>query len=228
MGFRLRFIIGLILIAVSLHFTAKTLRGLLTIFISQAQHIEVQHAPQTENHSLFSQILGRSKDYSLHVKKFVAAKKTKVPAASTSEMPPEPVPSGPVILEIIDEEPPPPLSNPFLEEENSARLEQQLAQQRADHAQLTQEVQALFGLEAQQKVIEALTQHEHTSYKNAQTCRSIEKCIKRQKEIDQKAQNRLNRIFEKYKDSFNYKSKSGSKEWNEFYWRVNNFRRAKD
>ena len=247
---RLNFILVLIILAVSLHIFATTARNMLMMADGIVPKKRTNFTAIEQQQSLFTQFFSHSRsrfsaltsttnnkssEKSFDKKGFFSRPKVSLspdqqkPATeSTLKQPFQPQSSGPVLLEIIDEEPPPPLNNPFLGEEISAQLTKQLARQRDDNAQLAQDVQALFGNKAQQEVIAALTQNEHASYQNASTCRNVEQYTRRQEKIDQKTQTQLNRIFETHKDSFNYKSKSGSKAWNAFYLRVNNFRRARD
>ena len=221
MSLRWQIIIGLIILAVSLHFMSKTLRGALTLLRPEQAAASVQHrAPSS---SLFTQ-------WSKQAKRLFARRKkiTAHPALPTFYGMPQVTQTGPAVLQVIPEEPPPPLTNPALSPQTRAQLQAQLARQRASNTALTQEVGALFGTAAQRQVIVTLTAAEKESWQNAQTCADDTQYQTRQQQIDARTQTTLTRIFEQHKSSFNYKAHSGNAEWNAFYRRLNSFRRAQD
>ena len=223
----LRFIIGLILIGVSLHFFAKTMRGVLSMITPLPQQTAPVVKRPTQS-SLFTLFLRQVKSTvkrtkKLHVSKF------EVPSIPSLPLTPvKPRPQGPVFMYILNEEPPQPVTNPALNEQEQAVLTDRLAKKRAEHAQLAQDVFALFGAQAAREVITVLTVSEGATYKDATTCKNFKQCLKNQGRLEDQKQARLTRIFERHKGSFNYKAKSGSADWNSFYQRVNNFRRAEN
>ena len=159
----------------------------------------------------------------LHVSKF------EVPSIPSLPLTPiKPQSQGPVFMYILNEEPPQPVINPALNEQEQEALTNRLAKKRAEHAQLAQDVFALFGAQAARETIGILTASENIAYKDATTCKNFKKCLQNQERLEDNKQARLNHIFEKHKSSFNYKAKSGSADWNSFYQRVNNFRRAEN
>ncbi len=224
--YRLRFIVGLILLAVSLLFTAKVFRGVLTMI--QPQQAQIATAPsyrhQTEK-NLFRTMWAK-----LSAKKQHTIQKDTPQAASLSyprhlTQSPD---KEPPFFQLIKEDPAVTLKNPQLSETENILLTQFLAEQRETNAQLATDVEALFPPVAFGQTVRTLTKAENLSYRNAQTCTSIQQFSNRQNEIDQQTDKQLTHIFEQYKKSFNYKSKIGPSDWKNFYQGVNNFRKAQN
>lgn len=133
--------------------------------------------------------------------------------------------TGPSFMYIIPEDPAT-LTNPKLSAPDIDFLTKLLAKKRSDNALLAQEVGALFGPQAEKQAIVLLTTSENDSFQNASTCPTLKQCLSREKQINRQTQIHLNQLFKTHKHSFNYKAKSGSSDWNSFYKRVNDFRRA--
>lgn len=227
-GFYFKFILGLILVAIFLHFFARTTRGILTL-INGTQAAQTHPQPISESQSrlsLFTQLFQQAK------RTFSRAKT--LPQKTTRRVL-SPLQTGlikinqaqPSFMYIIPEEPPV-LLNPNLNEQDLASLTNLLAKKRAENTALAHEIGALFGQQAEHQAIVILTTAENNSYQNASTCRDLKQYLRRQKRINAQVHSQLNHLFEIHKHSFNYKAHSGSSDWNLFYQRVNDFRRAGD
>lgn len=226
--YRVRFIIAIIILAVALHFTAKTLRGVLEM-LSLQPTVAASSAsiPNVQSPSLFKEFLKQFKRIrSASVK---SKDSEKVLLVQVFPSPAAPVSSNTKpLLQIVNEDNKEPFSNQNLTEEISTQLEHQFEKQRAANTFLANEIRALFGVEAQQEVILTLTQAEQAQYKDAQSCKTLKEYQKKQARREKKTAQQLKRIFERYKSSFNYQTKSNTPDWNAFYKRVNDFRRAQD
>lgn len=233
--YRTRFIIGLILIGVSLHFFAKITSSFIPFIqdaIPQVQQgktlvkqAQKKHRPVAKKRSLWEEFKYQAKPTFATIKKISSKQVENLSRLSSKSKSKS---EEPVILQIVDEEIPSSIQNAALDANVSAQIETILAQQQEKNAQLITEIEALFGHHAQREAMIVLTSGEKKSYQNAHTCRSLKQFLQRQQDIDRVTQTNLNKVFERYKSSFNYKSKSSSQDWNSFYQQVNNFRRAQD
>jgi len=230
---RINIIITLILLVVVLHVMARTLRN-VSAMVAQNGPVAAGKLPQgfsadqSNEMSLFSQLFGQAKHTFKPSRKPAAeTKKNRLSLQDVSETL-APVSAGPKVLQIIHEEPPREVKNPALGARDCARLTNDLAKDRMENAQLTQEIAALFGPVAQKEAIALLTKNENDAYKAASTCPSLKKCLQQKKQLDQDKQAKLTELLKTHKNSFNYKAKSGSDSWNAFYQRLNSFRRAQD
>lgn len=239
---RWRFILGLILLCVALHFIAKALNGMLPMLQEAALYpasnqmlsaIRTNQPPQLKQpqkmppvqivppSAKFAQAIARLKKNKPKEKRTKTIKAAK-PVAQAPEKPQNESSFMQITLEDIR----PPVKNAALGPEASARLESFLRKKRADHAQLAQETVDLFGKEAQQAVIKVLTADERASWDNARQAQSAAEYAERQEKTDKKTSAALAAIFEKHKKDFNRRLSDSSPSWNNFFKKVNNFQKA--
>lgn len=228
---RVRFILGLILLGIALHFIAKTINGVLPIMQEAAQYPVSRQAlqqlgkrPADTSPTQTAQLSQAAQQLKIKLKKEKIVKL--VNPADTAQNPSQN--SGKAFMQITLEDTRPPVKNTALGKEASARLEAFLARKRAQNAQLAKETETLFGPQAQQEVITALVTDERESLANARTAKSAAGYATLQGKIDQKTNTTLTAIFEKYKKQFNNRLNKNSPAWNEFFKRVNNFQKAAD
>lgn len=139
-----------------------------------------------------------------------------------------PTQDGTAILQIIKEDPHQTITNPHLGLDASLRLDEFLEQRYAHNAELTTEVEKLFGQQAKKEVIRILFNDEVTSYKNATESKTAQEFAQRQEKTDQITQQQLSAVFERHKKHFNSRLTRNSPDWNTFFKQVNNFERAKN
>lgn len=225
---RLRFILGLILLGVSLQFIAKTLGGVLPILQEAALY------PAS----------GRVLQLPLKQQKQTTTPARLTPAANPfkiwfpKEKPPKPVTpakqtappadSGNAFMQITIEDLRPPVKNESLGKEASARLEAFLLQKQKDNTLLADETGALFGEEAKKEIMYILAQDEKDSLANARQSKTAQEYARRQEKTDGNTSKKLAELFEKHKKQFNRRLTENSPAWNNFFKRVNDFQKAAD
>jgi len=262
-------IISLILVAVIMHFTARTLRQALPMIVSMAPAVpttaddynpyqkqqlqQLQQLPLFQNLSNLQQL--QQKKPAQH-----PVKKTKEPSLFSSlthqtkqmfqrirekakpaemditfhDQPPAATPSfssaqeGPEILQIINEDPHQTITNPYLGEDASMRLDEFLEQRYAQNAELTAETEKLFGAQAKREMVRVLFNDEVACYKNATESKTAQEFAQRQEKTDLHTQQQISAVFERHKKHFNSRLTRNSPDWNTFFKQVNNFERAKN
>lgn len=226
---RLRFILGLILLGVSLQFIAKTLSGVLpmmkeaALYPASGRVVQLPFKQQTRiptPHHHFS-TLQRFK------RLFPKEKLVKLvtPADETLPLPKD---SGNAFMQITIEELRPPIKNTSLGKEGAAQVEAFLLQKQKDNTLLADETGALFGEEVKKEIIYILTQDEKDSLTNARKSKTAQEYFQRQEKTDRNTSKKLAEVFEKHKKQFNRRLYENSPEWNAFFKRVNAFQKAAD
>lgn len=243
---RFKFILLLIFVAVSLHFFAKTLRTLLTLVETPARQYAAAYAdpratarpPRREppGPSVTDQ-LSRQIRRLVHQLSDIRPKRT--PSPRRQERPPFPPPEHlpapqatpahePSFLQITLEDLRPPIRNPHLGAEASARLDGLLSARRARNANLADETEALFGAAAKREVIRILIDDERACTANAKESKSAAEFARRQRKTDETTEQKLSAVFERYKAHYNRRATDNSPGWNLFFKRVNDFKKAND
>lgn len=228
---RLRFILGLIILAVALQFIGKTLRGVLPMMQEaalypasrQAFRLAKKQTPEQVSITRPSLLAKNLREIKEHFKPIKPVKLLR--SAKSREQNGN---SGNSFLQITLEDFRPAIHNKHLGPEASARLDAFLREKRVKNAYLAEETGALFGNLAQQEVIYILTEDEKASRDNALTSKTAQEYARRQKQTDQKISAQLNAVFEKHKKQFNSRLNENSPAWNEFFKRVNDFQKARD
>lgn len=228
---RLRFILGLIILAVALQFIGKTLRGVLPMVQEAAQYPAGLQAfqpaekrqperPAAKKTSLFTKTSSKLKEH------FKTIKPVKL--INPAEIQDQKEDSGRAFMQITLEDSIPSVNNKYFGAEASARLDGFLRQQRAQNVRLADETGELFGNKAKQEVIYILAKSEKDSRDNARNSKTAQEYAQRQTQTDQQTSNQLAAVFEKYKKQFNSRLNEHSPAWNEFFKRVNDFQKAAD
>lgn len=229
---RFRFIVGLILLAAILQFSAKTLRGVFSMLAQlpegTARYLPVKRitaAPKNipASPAVWTQAAHSAKRQFGRVKQLFAR-----PAKQENILIFEDETPQNAFMQITLEDIRPAVKNAALGEEASARLDAFLAQKRLDNAKLADETGALFGESAKKEVIKILLADERESLDNARQSKTAKEYARRQEKTDEKISKKLTALFEKYKKQFNRRLNENSPAWNEFFKRVNNFQRASD
>jgi len=228
---RLRFILGLIILAVALQFIGKTLRGVLPMMQEAAQYPagkqlfqpagkRPSERPAVKSPSVLAKTFQKTKE------QFKSIKPVKLIDPAMKSKPN--ADSGRAFMQVTLEDLRPPVHNKHLGAEASARLDAFLREKRLQNARLADETGALFGNNAKQEVIYILTADEKAGWDNARTSKTAQEYARRQEAADKKTSARLAAVFEKYKKQFNSRLNENSPAWNEFFKRVNNFQKADD
>lgn len=242
---RFKFILLLILVAVSLHYFAKTLRTLLTLVETPTRQYAAAYAdPHTVRRPRRAPPPGPSATdrLSRQVRRLVHRLSDISPKQFPGQRPPSPMrdcmpfpPPPPDLpahegsfLQITLEDLRPPVNNPHLGPEASARLDGLLAARRTRNANMADETEALFGSAAKREVIRILIDDERACTANAKESRSAAEFARRQRQTDETTERKLSSVFERHKANYNRRAKDNSPEWNHFFKRVNEFRKADD
>lgn len=226
---RLRFILGLILLGVSLQFIAKTLNGLLPIMkeaslypasariLSQPFKRQRRLPPPVRHSTTFQ-----------HFQMWFQKRKPPILINPADQTLPPQTSSDNAFMQITLEDLRPSIKNTDLGEEISARLEALLIQKQQDNALLADETGSLFGEEAKKEIIYILTQDEKDSLANARQSKTAQEYRQRQEKTNRNTSKKLANLFEKHKKQFNRRLYENSPEWNNFFKRVNDFQKAAD
>lgn len=223
---RLRFILGLILLGVSLQFIAKTLTGLLPMVKESALYPasgRVLQLPLKQEHAPPARLTPTAKLFKMWFPK----EKPPKPVTPTKKTPP-PADSGNAFMQIVLEDFRPPVNNTALGKDASERLEAFLLQKQKDNTLLADETGALFGEEAKKEIMYILAQDEKDSLANARQSKTAREYARRQEKTDGNTSKKLTALFEKYKKQFNRRLTENSPAWNNFFKRVNDFQKAAD
>lgn len=241
---RFKFILLLILVAVSLHFFAKTLRTLLSLVETPTRQYAAAYAdPRTTSRPHREPPPGPpvtdqlSRQIRRLVQQLSDIRPKRTPSPRSQERPPFPPPEHlpapqatpahePSFLQITLEDLRPPIRNPHLGAEASARLDALLGARRARNANLADETEALFGSAAKREVIRILIDDERACTANAKESKSAAEFARRQRKTDATTERKLSAVFERYKAHYNRRAKDNSPEWNLFFKRVNEFKKA--
>ena len=232
---RFKIILGFVLLGISLHFFANSLRFGLQL----TQNIGVQYATQNTGRAYQVpqpkiQTENLWKSVKKQLKKFSPKEKNvKLITISHETRPAKPVPSAEPknsasFLQITLEELRPPLKNKALGPEASERLDAFLNQRRMRNADLANETEPLFGARAKREVMRVLIDDEKESYKNARESKSAEEFAESQNKTDEKTNKKLHEIFERHKKLFNRRLTKNTPAWNRFFKQVNDFQKAGD
>lgn len=224
---RLRFIVGLILLGVSLQFIAKTLTGLLPM-VKEAALYPVSGRILQRPFKRQRRTPERRVTMLQHLKmRFPKRKPVKIVDSADKTMSPS-KDSGNAFMQIVLEDFRPPVNNTALGKDASERLEAFLVHKRNENAHLVNETDALFGKEAKKEIIYILIQDEQASLANASQSKTAQEYALRQEKTDRNTSQKLTKLFEKYKKQFNRRLYENSPEWNKFFKRVNDFQKAAD
>ncbi len=233
---RLRFILGLVLLGIALQFIAKTLNGVLPMMREAAQYPvsrqmmqrTAQYPPRTASFDFnFISPATRFTQSVQHLKKQLT-RETSIKLINPADPGQSSSQNGNAFMQITLEDIRPPVKNAALGAQASARLEMFLMQRREENSRLAQETETLFGKDAQREVIKVFAIDERDSLANAREAQSAADFASRQEKTDQKTTAALAAIFEKYKKQFNRRLKKHTPAWNEFFQKVNAFKKAGD
>lgn len=229
---RLRFILGLVILAVALQFIGKTLRGVLPMVQEAAQYPAGKQAFQlppkrppermaAKEPSALTKAARKLKESFKTIKPVKLVNPTDLQEQKTGD-------SGRAFMQITLEDVRPPVHNKHLGAEASARLDAFLSEKRAKNVKLTNETGTLFGEQAKREVIYILAEDEKASRENARTSKTAQEYAQRQEKTDEQISARLAAVFEKYKKQFNRRLNENSSAWKEFFKRVNDFQKSAD
>ncbi len=228
---RLRFILGLILLAVALQFIAKTLSGVLPMVQEAAQYPAGKQAFQLMQKRMPERQPAKEPSFLAKTSRQLKERlKTIKPVKLVNPAEPQAQneDSGHAFMQITLEDSRPPVNNKHLGAEASARLDAFLREKRVQNAKLADETGALFGKDAKKEIIYILAEEEKESRANALTSKTAQEYAKRQEKTDKKVSAQLTAVFEKYKKQFNRRLNENAPAWNEFFKRVNAFQKAAD
>ena len=204
---RIKFLFSLILFGTCLLLAVHTLPTLLSLWVPQnAKPMATAQKPPNQFMVMMQNTLHFLQQIPKQTAAYAHTALSRPPAASEPQANATPArmphaSSG--VLQITLEDEKPPLYNPLLGEEASARLEKFLNERRAKNATLATDTRTYFGERAQQEVLFVLLEDEKASLHNALNSRSAQDFARRQTQTDQQTQAQLNKIFERYKTSFN-------------------------
>ncbi len=232
---RFKFILGLLLLALFLHFSAKSLRAVLTMIrpgATPSHHARPYTAsgkvilPEEDNPSITERFSNQLKALGKKLKmpspqpQAESAPSALLPKENTLEMPP--------LLQITMEDASQEVQNPYLGEEASAQLADFLLKRRQHNTILIEETGTLLGPQAQHEVMRICVEDERACAANIEESKTAEIFAKKQEATDRKTEQNLQAVFEKYKANFNYSTKTAPAGWKSFFQRVNSFNKADD
>lgn len=246
---RLRFIVGLLLLAAFLMVFSQSLNGVL-LLIKENLPFQVwatnpedrapgaQQAAQTAaSAEAFSknwndqlaqwkeQITSFSQKLSLPV----PPPAPPAPKPAKPQPPKAPAPQKPEqepLLHIMMEDERPPLENKLLGPEISAMLDDFLSRRREYNTQRAQITAQLFGPEAAQEAVRTLFADETASFANAATCQSPEAFAANQQKIDEQTEKNMLAIYKRHKQQIGKQEEATSPAWKAFFKRVENYERV--
>ena len=221
---RFQFIVFLLLIAVSLHYFANTLRA--TLFLVRGELPTKMTSPsvaRSAKTAFARQVKG--------VRAFwdKLQPKPKMILITYQDNPAEKSPAvaapGPAVMQITMENKREPIRNTHLGKANSAKLNMWLASRWSANAELTAETGRLFGEQAKKEALFILLDDEKACLDNATSSQTVKEFNPRQSQINRHTITRLNEVFEKYKQEVT-RPKGISPEWEAFFRRLDNYRSA--
>ena len=204
---RIKFLCSLILLGACLLAAAHTLPTLLSLVTPNNKPTIKESQPPNK----FMTMMQNTYHFLQRVPEQTWSFAEKIFSRPPAEVP-EPLPMQPTmpkhhaspanVLQITLEDEKPPLYNPALGREASGRLEDFLNLRKEKNALLATDTRTYFGERAQQEVLFVLMEDEKDSLANVLNSRSAQDFAKRQTQTDQKTQEQLNKIFDRYKTSF--------------------------
>ena len=229
---RFKFILILLLLAVSFHFFAQSSSQIFSLAssafpqLSRSQTLHRQPPAQPQQNHLDLAELSQ-KMLSSAKKTLPFPQKRVRPAALQPKESPQPS-SAPEIpfLQVILEDLRPPLKNPHFEPEISALLDDFLARRRQYNADLVNTTENLFGPDAKKEVVRVLIDDERATFDNAQTSQTRPEFAGRQLEIDAQTEQKLYEIFLRHRNKIEKQQNAVSPAWKAFFKRVKNYQRA--
>lgn len=231
---RFKFILVLLLLAVSFHFFARSSRQIFSLAssafpqLSRSQTLHRQPPVQPQQHrldlaELSQQMLASAKkNLSFSPKRFPA-----IPQTEKNSSPQKPTfPEEKPFLQVVLEDLRPPLKNPHFGPEISALLDDFLARRRQYNADLVNTTENLFGPDAKKEVVRVLIDDERATFDNAQTSHTRPEFAGRQLEIDAQTEQKLYEIFLRHRNNIEKQQNAVSPAWRAFFKRVKNYQRA--
>lgn len=228
---RFKFILILLLLAVSFHFFAQSSSQIFSLAssafpqLSRSQTLHRQPPAQPQQNHLDLAELSR-KMLSSAKKTLPFPQKRVLPSQQSEESPQ--ADSAPEIpfLQVILEDLRPPLKNPHFGPEISALLDDFLARRRQYNADLVNTTENLFGPDAKKEVVRVLIDDERATFDNAQTSHTRPEFAGRQLEIDAQTEQKLYEIFLRHRNNIEKQQNAVSPAWKAFFKRVKNYQRA--
>lgn len=228
---RFKFILVLLLLAVSFHFFARSSRQIFSLISSvfpQLSHSQALHRqPPAQPQPNRLDLVELSKQMLAPAKKMLPFTQKRVLPSQQSEESPQ-ADSAPEIpfLQVILEDLRPPLKNPHFGPEISALLDDFLARRRQYNADLVNTTENLFGPDAKKEVVRVLIDDERATFQNAQTSQTRPEFAGRQLEIDAQTEQKLYEIFLRHRNNIEKQQNAVSPAWRAFFQRVKNYQRA--
>lgn len=226
---RFKFILVLLLTAAALHVIGNNLRGVLSLAAhtgalktrsdGSGRHARLdgtvfKHGPASEILKAFP-------------KRPAAAHKARSNPQSAPKHFSQPPANGPRVLKIVEEEPAPPLNNPYLSEGDAKQLSAFLLQTRRHNTALIQDVTEIFGLQAAQELTAVTVRQETALEQAAQTARQTQDFFTRAQLMEDEADASLLQILNRYPPYFHPQNSGlfSSAPWKRFFQKYQNWKR---